>query len=65
LVRVVCGIRDPVRKKSHAAGIVVAGLVPEVRQTKECDVREIDCGEEQRIEHPERDVGRGATVADG
>lgn len=61
------GLRDqrPGAEEVPRGRDVVAGLVPKVRQTKECDVREIDCGEEQRIEHPERDVGRGATVADG
>ena len=44
---------------------VVAGLVPEVRQAKERDVREVDGGEEQRIKHPERDVGGSAAVAYG
>ena len=37
-------------------GDVVAGFVPKIGKSKEGVVREIDGDEEQRIEHPERDV---------
>ena len=46
-------------------GDVVAGLVPEVGEAEEGDVREIDGREEQGIEHPQRDVGGGAAFAEG
>ncbi len=38
-------------------GDVVAGLVPEVGEAEEGEVGEVDGDEEERVEHPERDVG--------
>jgi hypothetical protein len=38
-------------------GNVIAGFVPEVGEAEEAKVREVDADEEERIEHPERDVG--------
>jgi hypothetical protein len=38
---------------------VIAGFVPEVREAEEAKVREVDGDEEERVEHPERDVAGG------
>ncbi len=56
LVTVVCGIRVPSAEEVPGGGDVVASFVPEVGEAEEAKVREVDGDEEERIEHPERDV---------
>ena len=45
-------------------GDVVAGLVPEVGQAQQREVGKIDGGEEDRVEHPQREWARARRATD-
>jgi hypothetical protein len=47
-------------KEVPRRGDVVAALVPEVGQAEQCEVREVDGGEEDGVEHPQRQCGARA-----
>jgi hypothetical protein len=52
------GLRDESAEAEEVPGRrdVVAGFVPEIRESKKAVVRDVDADEQERVEHPERDI---------